>query len=283
MPNVTVQFECTAEECDGLIEENVDVSDPNLIAERMSDGDAIETHDITCPDCGRDYVVETVSSLGGVTASLEGGGYVDAEINYEPDVDDYDDFLLRYQPANDTVGGYEDARDDLLALLLSHGADPTSILNRMVFSQMIAILEAYLSDKILRLVSDHAQIKARIVDNANFVKEAKLSLAEAMADPSAAEKRFKLGLQKILYHDFDKVSKLYVVALKGTFFPTDSSVERDVEAAILARHDCVHRNGRKLDGSVHAFDYVAIRTLSKQIDALVNHLEDQAKKAIAAL
>jgi hypothetical protein len=43
------------------------------------------------------------------------------------------------------------------------------------------------------------------------------------------------------------------------------------------------RNGRKLDGSLHAFDPAIIQSLSRRVDSIVGHLERLARTAISAL
>jgi hypothetical protein len=277
MPKVLIQFDCETQRCDAIIEEMVDVSEPDFSAEKMSDGDAIEDHDLTCPECGTDYVVETVSSFGGVTANV-GGRDINAEVQYEPD---YDDYLLSYVPASDTEADYVAARDDLTDLLSAHGGAPDGILNRMIFSQVVAIMEAYLSDKILRLVKDHHEIKGRLISGADFLKDQKLGLAEVLSDPGKAEALFRLGLQKILYHDLPKVEKLYKIALKNDAFPADPELRKTLDAAIITRHDCVHRNGRRMDGSAHSIADSMIDALMRAVDKLVQHVELKAAESLS--
>lgn len=282
MPLGIIQFECREPTCKAIVQAELYLSNPDFGAERMSDGDAIEDHDVTCEQCGTDYEIETVSGFGGISASID-GEEISIEDQHDPAFDDYDDFLGRYEPANDTVGAYELARNQLLALIAEHGTDPTSILNRMVYSQVIAAMEAYLSDKILRLATDHIEIKRRILTNAGFLKDQTLKLKDIMLDPSKAETTFKVSLQRVLYHDLEKVEKLYQIALAGAFYPPDPTVKTELERAILIRHDCVHRNGADLSGTIHQFDEAMITLLTDKVTALVDHLEDQAEKAIAAL
>jgi hypothetical protein len=72
MPRAIVQFTCKQPGCDSVISETLWVSEPDYSAERMSDGDAIENHDVTCPECETDYEVETVNGMGGLYATLDG-------------------------------------------------------------------------------------------------------------------------------------------------------------------------------------------------------------------
>jgi hypothetical protein len=280
MPTATVQFACKKSECDGIIEEELRVSYPDFGAERMTDGDSFEEHDVACPECGSDYQVETVNGMWGVAANVDGD---EINVHLEPDYDDYEDYLLSYEPANNVVGALEQSIDELLDLLDNSNTGPTSALSRMIYSQLIATMEAYLSDKILSLATDHFDIKRRIIEKADFIRDATMKVTDLLLDPGKAEKTFKLGLQKLLYHDLEKVEKLYKVTLAAAFWPADPAVKTELEKAVLIRHDCVHRNGADMNGTIHSFDEPVIRALAKHITDLVYHIEDKANEAIQKL
>jgi hypothetical protein len=278
MPTATIQFFCTKPGCGAAIKEALEVNYPNFAAERMSDGDALETHDVACPECETDYEIETVNGMGGIRADLDGDS-IHAEL--EPDENDYEDYLATYQPANDIVGAFVNSVEELLDLLANPSASPSSALNRMIYSQLIATMEAYLSDKILSLATDYDELKRRIITKGDFLKEQMLKVTEVLLEPDKAEKTFKIGLQSILYHDLKKVEKLYNVTLLAGFWPVDPAVKMELEQAIKIRHDCVHRNGADTSGKSHSFDESAIRTLAQRISALVSHLEHEAEVAIS--
>lgn len=277
MPTATIMFFCKALGCGSAIEDYVDVSYPDFSAERMSDGDAFGIHDIPCPECETVYEVETVNGMGGIRASLDAA---DIRIELEPDNDDYEDYLANYEPANDIGAEFTNSLDELLNLLKTPLATPSSALNRMIYSQLIATMEAYLSDKILTLATDHTELKKRIITNGDFLKEQSLKVAEVLLEPDKAEKTFKVGLQSILYHDLKKVEKLYNITLLADFWPADPLVKTELERAVKIRHDCVHRNGADTNGKLHSFDEQTIRTLAQHVAALVDHIEEKATDAI---
>jgi len=280
MPTATIQFACKESACDGILEEELGVSDPDFGAERMTDGDSIEEHDVSCPKCGADYEVQTVNGMWGIMATVDGD---DVNVSLEPEYDDYEDYLLSYEPENNVVGAFEKSVDELLDLLTNSNGGPTSSLNRMIYSQLIATMEAYLSDKILSLATDHIALKRRLIEKADFIRDATLKVKDVLLDPDKAEKTFKLGLQKMLYHDLERVEKLYKVALAEAFWPADPAVKTELESAVLIRHDCVHRNGADMNGTVHGFDESVIRELAKNITSLVRNLEARANEAIQKL
>lgn len=278
MPTAVIMFFCKAACCGSAVEESLEVSYPNFSAERMSDGDAIETHDVVCPECETEYEIETVNGMAGIRACLDGD---DIRVELELDHDDYEDYLANYEPAKDIGGAFRNSVNELLNLLTIPLATPSSALNRMVYSQLIATMEAYLSDKILNLATEHVRLKRRIITNGDFLKEQILKVTEVLLEPDKAEKTFKIGLQSILYHDLKKVEKLYKVMLLADFWPVDPAVKTELEQAIKIRHDCVHRNGANMSGNLHSFDGATIRTLAGYITALVDHIEEKANNAIS--
>lgn len=282
MPRAVVEFDCQKPGCDGVVSETIWLSEPDYSAERMSDGDAIEDHDLACPECGADYEIETVNGLGGHYATLA-GETISMEIEYEPDSDDYEDFLLRYEPGNDPQAAFASAQNELLGLLTVYQPRADAALSRMIFSQFIAVMEAYLSDKVLQLATTQPEIKRRLAAKAGFVQNQNLKLSEVLLDPAKAENLFKIGLQSLLYHDLEKVEKLYSIAFHAAFWPTDTAIKGRLEAAVRIRHDCVHRNGMDMSGFIHQFGENAIRELADDVAALVNHLEGVAATAVAAL
>jgi hypothetical protein len=280
MPTVVLSFRCPEIGCGNPIREPLDVSEANLMAERMSDGDAIERHDIGCDECGADHEVETVSSIGGVTATLTRTGQeIDADVEHVPD---YDDFLNAYQPGEDILEDYRQARSDLLVLLRREGQDGHSILNRMIFSQFIAIMEAYLSDKLLKLITDYQAIRLRTVTASDTFRSMTVPIKEAVADPSAVNNAIKRTLQDVLFHKLDGARTLFGIAINGPIFPSES-VEQVLKAAVLKRHDCVHRNGKAKDGALNTFDTTYIESVAQAVDDLVRQVESSAASAVAAL
>jgi hypothetical protein len=264
------------------------------MAERSRDGDVHEDWRVGCRVCGTEYEIDTFSGFGGIYASLADGSELVVEKLPDPDdirdddavvydASEYEDYLRDFAPENDTVGAYNTTRRQLLDLIEGHGADSSSLLNRMIYSQFITAMEAYLADKLLRLSIDHPEIKKRLISKAGFLQGQTLKLTEVLLDPSKAENTFKVGLQKILYHDLDRVEKLYQIVLKASFYPADPTVKTELEKVILIRHDCVHRNGVNMNGIIHTFNESTIHALSGKVTALVDRLEDQIKKAIAAL
>lgn len=64
-------------------------------------------------------------------------------------------------------------------------------------------------------------------------------------DPQLRRKEALAYLQRLSFHDIDRVRKFYKAALKFR----DAEDEFDfLQERSSVRHDCVHRNGKTLDG-----------------------------------
>jgi len=87
----------------------------------------------------------------------------------------------------------------------------------------------------------------RLIDRDSDLKSRKFTLAEIAADPQLIERIVREHLQGIMYHNLRKVDVLYGIALE--FGILNLAADKDsLLAAVLLRHDCVHRNGSDKDG-----------------------------------
>ncbi|MHA6298549.1 hypothetical protein [Devosia sp. CAU 1758] len=286
MPEAKLSFACPTPGCDGVLEEWIDAGEPDYSAEVHSDGDYKSDEYLTCPECEAEFMVSIVNSMGHVTASVEDHDDVDVDIKIkrtpysDVEYEDYLAYLSEYDPPSNAQDLYERAVAEL-KMLLHRNPDESDdgILYRMIFSQFIAIFEAYLADRLVRLVIDEKTIRDRLLDNAGAFKEMKLALSEAINDPEAGMKAMKGRLQSQLYHKLDEVKRLYQIALKVDIFP-DDAVKDKIATAVMQRHDCVHRNGRDKDDNVNRFPVSYILDVFMALDSVVQNAEKGARKAV---
>jgi hypothetical protein len=64
---------------------------------------------------------------------------------------------------------------------------------------------------------------------------------------------------------------------------TDDSAKEKIAAAVVKRHDCVHRNGRDKDDKMNRFSPEYISDVHKALDTVVRAAEEGAKTAISNL
>lgn len=289
MPKAKLSFACPTPGCDGTVEDWIDAGEPDYSAEVHSDGDYISDEYLTCSECGQEFTVAIVNSMGHVSASVEDHDDVDVnvDIKYKPDRDvEYEDYLAylsEYDPPPDALDLYQRAVAELKMLLHRNPTEPDDgILYRMIFSQFIAIFEAYLADRLVRLVIDQKEIRDRLLEKHDVFKDMKLTLAESINDPEAGMKSMKGRLQSQLYHNLDQVKRLYQIALQCNIFP-DDTVKEKISTAVKQRHDCVHRNGRDKDDNVNRFPISYILEVHSALDSVVQTAEQGARKAVDGL
>jgi hypothetical protein len=87
--------------------------------------------------------------------------------------------------------------------------------------------------------------RGALVDFADL-KIQRFTLGEMAKEPQLIERIVREHLRGIMYHNLRKVDALYRIALE--FRLLDLAADKDsLFAAVLLRHDCVHRNGSDLD------------------------------------
>lgn len=267
MPRIHVEFDCPT--CGTHCSEELAAPDPDFSADRGSDRGVTETEYLCCEN-GHDIEIEIFND-GGITATLVGSGDpVSVEEIYEPEPD---------EPPHDVFQEFDLSQWELLNLLKSmtdpfdgRPAPPTDALLRMVFSQLVAVLEAYLADRLHREALDSPRVKRRLV-GASVFKDQKIPLSAAIADPGLAERTFVTTIKSVLYHDFKKVENLYKIAFQNSkVFPSDDN-RRVLEAAVKLRHHCVHRNGKDKDGNLQAISTEDVESVAKAMRLLVAHIE----------
>ena len=77
----------------------------------------------------------------------------------------------------------------------------------------------------------------------------------------------------MVWHNLPKVEALYKNVVDVSF-PQDISA---IHRAVAIRHDLVHRNGRRKNGTFHKFNKADIETLLSNLVLFVNYIDQQIK------
>jgi len=180
------------------------------------------------------------------------------------------DYSLSDNPFGIFMASYHHTGD----LLADHGEDSgTHLINRMVFSQQVTALEAYLGDTLMKeVMSDDAAMK-RLIDRDEDLAREKFTLAEIVDDPGLVERKVREHLRSVLYHNLAKVDVLYNIALGFHILPLATDKQKLFKSVIL-RHDCVHRNGFDKDGKeLTVFTKPFVQETADLIKAFVQSIE----------
>ena len=89
----------------------------------------------------------------------------------------------------------------------------------MLFLQYVAIMEAYLADRLITLVTDVEPVRLALIQGYSSLGTQKYPLHALASAPKLITDKTVTFLKGQLYHDLDVVDDLYKSALGNTPFP----------------------------------------------------------------
>ena len=208
-----------------------------------------------------------------VVDEVESEGITDwAPIHTEPDYDE--DFQLEANTRGDPYRFFEQRLKEVDALAAAE-IDPErkALLRQLLFSYLIAALEAYLADTMSYWVTVDRNVFRNFVSACEEFKRQKLTLSEIFERFDTLEDDVEQYLQKLVWHRLDKVGPLMIGALKIPQPRID-----ELMTHIVVRHDIVHRGGKTKDGAVVAIDADGLRALRKDLVDFVEGIEVELGK-----
>jgi hypothetical protein len=144
---------------------------------------------------------------------------------------------------------------------------------RMLYSSAITALETYLCDAFYQtVVNDDSLIDRLMVTTPEFT-EKKYSLSEVVEWKMRTKEKVSEYLFNIVWHNLGKVRCMYRDVLKVDF-PDDASA---VYAAVVIRHDIVHRSGKTKTGKAHNLREADVEKLFQTLEAFVSPIDAQLK------
>ncbi|MEP7452744.1 hypothetical protein [Phyllobacterium sp. SB3] len=150
---------------------------------------------------------------------------------------------------------------------------------RMLYAHNIAILEAYLCDRIVSLVTYSDEVLKRFLTKYPLLGDKNVPLHAILGHPRIVHELVGKALIDFLYHRLTDVETLYKKAFDVDIFRTNT-LRRELDAAMPIRHDFVHRNGRDKGGQMHSIDSATVGHLEKVVTALVNDIEQMLARHI---
>lgn len=143
----------------------------------------------------------------------------------------------------------------------------------MLYSSAITTLETYLSDAFYQAVIKDEMLVERLVLTTPEFKDKKYSLSELFEWKKKTNEKVGEYLFNIVWHNLAKVRCMYSDVL-GVKFPEDSGA---IYAAIVIRHDIVHRGGKTKTGRPHNFKEFDVEKLFASIEVFVAAIDVQLK------
>lgn len=225
-------------------------------AEFASDIFSEDQTEVTRTHCKPEFPVHVQTTANGCEVTLDEYPYTVVEADYPFDTvpdDDWYDQDVPVSPYDHFVDAHHHL-GHLLAQVNEQGRDiqiPSSslaIVNRMVFTQAIAAMEAYLGDALKNgVLGDSAATRKMLVEDKELSKIS-ISLADIAANPMIVRDAVAKYLSDQIYHKLTHVTERYRVAFGFSIWPNKDTADK-LFAAVILRHDCVHRNGKDKAGN----------------------------------
>ena len=151
------------------------------------------------------------------------------------------------------------------------------ILNRLLYANIVTLLETFLSDAITNIVLSDKALTERLVETTPKFMEAKLSVSSIYAHYRKMDKEVADYLQNdVLYHNIWNVEKMYRNVL-GIHFPQDLV---PLHKIIMTRHDIVHRNGKTVEGKRIIISSEDVKSAITTISDFISIIEKQLPQKI---
>jgi hypothetical protein len=182
--------------------------------------------------------------------------------------DDYESYVIE---RSGHQAAFQTSAMDILSLLAQPPEAPPDrkCLHRLLYVNVVTILECYLSDFFISHIKEDNRLLRKLIETTPTFKEQKITVSDVFETMAAVEKIANSYLAGLVWHRLDQVSKLYERVL-GVILPLDTKALR---SAIAVRHELVHRNGKKQDGTEHQIGEADIRSVIQVAEELVNHIE----------
>jgi hypothetical protein len=269
----TTQIRFTCPLCGRPNEQEIDVPDVDWNVEPLSDSLTEDDIDIECQHCGGYLAAHVSNSPSHCTVEFLEYPQVDVSADDAPFAQEpMEEGDWRAQvpelPFDELRTGLNTQR----RMLAEGWPSDRSVFIRMVFAQVIGLMEAYLGDTLIRAVETDADALRRLVAGAEELSKEKLSLEEFLTNPGLVRERVWKYLRDIQYHNLAKVDALYNVAL-GFRLLTNKSRNDRLFKAILCRHDIVHRNGKTKEGGMVSLEPSHVDELIDDVFALATETE----------
>ncbi|MCS4092624.1 hypothetical protein [Rhizobium sp. BK176] len=157
--------------------------------------------------------------------------------------------------------------------------DGFSSRNRMLFSTLYSIAEAYLSDSIIGAALADKEIQRHML-KLDVLKDKQVNLKTILDKPTIVQDMIKEALQRFSFHNLPAVHGICERAFGARILPANKDDRTMVIASVAKRHDCVHRNGFDKEGNRHmdiSSDY--LRKLCNIFESMAEALENGIREA----
>jgi hypothetical protein len=142
----------------------------------------------------------------------------------------------------------------------------------MLYSSVITSLETYLYDAIRFKIDNNIQFLEVFVETFEKYQKEKLKFSDIYTEYSNIELKVKESLSNLIYHRLDIVENIYSAVFSISFKDKDF-----MNNSVQNRHDLIHRNGKKIDGTNHNISKGDVLELCGKTSSFIENIEEQFK------
>lgn len=151
------------------------------------------------------------------------------------------------------------------------------ILNRLLYANVVTLMETFLSDAFVNIVLDNQEYTRRLVETTPKFIEGKFSKSNIFTLMENLEKDVtEYLLNEVTYHNIWIVEKMYKSVL-NIRFPHDLL---SLQKIIMRRHDIVHRNGKTIEGKTIVVSSEDVSSAIETVREFVSVVEKQLPRKI---
>lgn len=285
MSRTTIEFRCP--ECGQSNTQSIPVPDVDWAAD-PGDSWVNDTVDIRCNHCAEPLALDVENTPSHCAVSIQEHANVHVSVDGEafwPD-DDHEDWEKFELPDNphDVLQRALASIEKLVRLHQERsdtfdGPEITRLLRRMAHAQIVASMEAYLADTLIK-AAELPEVQGRLAAKAPVLRDIKLTLADMLAAPDRVASTIRAHLRQLTYHNLEQINPYFDVGMSVTVFGDKERTSR-LHRAVTSRHDIVHRNGKDKDGNLLVVDLDALTQLAADVRSLASDVEAQASSIVS--
>jgi hypothetical protein len=142
----------------------------------------------------------------------------------------------------------------------------------MLYASVITSMETYLYDAIRFKIDNDTKYLENFVKTFDKYQKEKFKFSDIYTEYSNIELKVKESLSNLIYHRLDIIENIYSAIFTISFQDKDF-----MNNSVQNRHDLVHRNGKKTDGTNHNITKDNVLELCDKTLSFVQNIEEQFK------
>ena len=253
----------------------ISVPFPNMEGDNYSDSLNDDFTEHYCEHCGEQIDIHIGNSICGGFADVDGVDDVDCEEIFDDDayIEEQVEEFIKATPTlfySNFTQSISNIRDIIISLASSSSYEKQLL--PMLFAHLITLMETYLGDTLKKKVLTVPKYKRAFVEGYKDYQTEKLTLNRVFVAMENIDKTIAKTLNEVLYHNLAKVKGIYKATLN-----VDLGDISSLSQAVGVRHDIVHRNCKRLDGSSFEITLTQLTQLLDEVESFIGNVEKQVR------